>query len=514
MADLFHSRVLRRLSERASGHSKGYAFCFSAVSDLNQIELPTVYDESDGVWNESDKNIVFDMGFRYVGFIKNVKNFRQNSQPENSMRYLYWGLLISLCQVAAAQNLKGGGEAYPDLTTNRHSLEDWRALRFGMFIHWGPVTLRGTEIGWSRGREVSAEEYDELYREFNPVLFNADEWIAIAKMAGMKYVVLVTKHHDGFTLWDSKDTNYDIMSGRFKRDVVREIADACRRQGLLFGTYYSILDWYHPDYPMQKNRTEWKTKHDMNRYVTFLRGQVQDLVQNYSSRILWFDGEWEEPWTHQMGMDLYAFVRNLDDAVLINNRVDKGRAGMAGTSASNQFAGDFATPEQRIGQYDLLTPWESCITLCEQWAWKPNDKLKSKDECIQTLVRTAGGDGNLLLNVAPMMDGRIESRQIERLRQIGDWLTVFGETIYGTRGGPVPPQSWGVTTQTGTHVFVHVLQSDNPVLVLPDFKAKVKSAKIFGTDVPIAFKRKDDQLILNLPKDAAEPIGQIIVLEK
>ncbi len=158
--------------------------------------------------------------------------------------------LLLLASALAAQNLGGGGEANPALHTNRASLEKWRDMRFGMFIHWGPVTLRGTEIGWSRGKQVPTEEYDKLYKEFNPVLFDADEWVRIAKAAGMKYIILVTKHHDGFALWDSDYTDYDIMAGPFKRDIVKELSEACKRRGILFGTYYSILDWRHPDYPI------------------------------------------------------------------------------------------------------------------------------------------------------------------------------------------------------------------------------------------------------------------------
>ncbi|NOZ63215.1 MAG: alpha-L-fucosidase, partial [Calditrichaeota bacterium] len=166
-------------------------------------------------------------------------------------RKLLFLLLFFLAAVVRAQSIGGGGEANPDLKTNLESLQNWQTMRFGMFIHWGPVTLRGTEIGWSRGREVPVKEYDNLYREFNPVLFDAKEWVAAAKAAGMKYLIITAKHHDGFCLWDSKYTDYDIMSTPFKRDVVKELAEECKRQGILFGTYYSIIDWHHPDYPIR-----------------------------------------------------------------------------------------------------------------------------------------------------------------------------------------------------------------------------------------------------------------------
>jgi alpha-L-fucosidase len=408
--------------------------------------------------------------------------------------------LLLFMSTVYSQNLKGGGEAYPELLTNQESLKKWRDLRFGLFIHWGPVSLRGTEIGWSRGREVPYEDYDNLYKEFNPVLFDADEWVSIAKNAGMKYLILVTKHHDGFTLWNSDATDYDIVQSPFERDIVKEIAEACKRHGLLFGTYYSILDWYHPDYPVRFNRRIKKPNALMTRYIPFMKQQLRELVIDYGTEILWFDGEWEDPWTHEMGMELYAWARDLNNDLLINNRVDKGRAGMEGVSASDRFAGDFETPEQRVGNYNPVTPWETCMTICRQWAWKPNDKLKSLQECIHTLVRTAGGDGNLLLNVGPMPDGRFEQRQIDRLHEIGDWLKQYGDTIYGTRGGPVPPQHWGVTTSKDNRVFVHVLDSQSEVILLPQWTQPVKSAVRFPDNSEVRTEKTNMGLLIQVPE--------------
>jgi alpha-L-fucosidase len=388
---------------------------------------------------------------------------------KNSTCFLFIFFLL-LLQTNSAQNLKGGGEANPELLTNKQSLEEWKDLRFGMFIHWGPVALRGTEIGWSRGEEISFEDYDQLYTEFNPVLFNADSWAETAKKAGMKYMVLVTRHHDGFSIWDTAFSEYDIMSTPFKRDIVRELADACKKQGLMFGTYYSICDWFHPDYPNKyahAGRIIIKEGGDMDAFNKFIRGQLTELVVEYKSRLIWFDGEWEDPWTHEMGMELYSWLRDLDDSLLINNRVDKGKRGLLGSSKSDRFAGDFETPEQQIGAYNTLTPWETCITIGDQWAWKPNDKLKSFEECLRILLHTAGGDGNLLLNVGPMLDGRIEKRQVEILEKIGSWLDIYGEALYGTRGGPVPPRDWGVTTHKDRILYVTLTDNNRKEVFLP-----------------------------------------------
>jgi alpha-L-fucosidase len=429
---------------------------------------------------------------------------------KSTKKTILFFLLSALVFSAHTQDLSGGGEANPQLNTNKRSLERWRSLRYGMFIHWGPVSLRGTEIGWSRGKEVPFEEYDRLYLEFNPVKFNAHEWVSLAKAAGMQYLVIVSKHHDGFVMWDSETTDYDIMATPFGRDVLRELSEECQKQGILFGTYYSICDWRHPDYPVEYNREERKKSTDMTSYIGYMKAQLRELVEKYHTKILWFDGEWEDPWTHEMGMDLYAYVRNLDDEILINNRVDKGRQGMEGTSASNRFAGDFATPEQQVGRFDTSTPWESCITLCTQWGWKPDDKLKTEEECIHTLVRTAGGDGNLLLNVGPKPDGTIEKRQAERLREIGDWLKKYGDTIYETRGGPVPPQEWGVTTWKGNRIYLHVLNGSSNIRIT-DFQNRIVSAELFNTNLQIDYHYpKNDELILFLP-EMPEPQTDMIV---
>jgi alpha-L-fucosidase len=365
--------------------------------------------------------------------------------------------------------------------TAEENLRWWQEARFGMFIHWGPVSLRGAEIGWSRGAQVPTDEYDQLYQRFNPTNFDAGAWVQLAKDAGMKYLVLTSKHHDGFCLWDTKFTDYNIMNTPFHRDVVKELSQACRREGMVFCTYHSICDWRHADYPLGSpgGKTH-KPSPKMDRYNEFLKRQVAELIQNYGPLgVMWFDGEWEAPWTSDRGRDLYGHCRALQPSLLVNNRVSKARRGMEGSSQPGEFPGDFDTPEQRIGTFQTNRAWESCITLCQQWAWKPNDKLKSFDECIRTLARTAGGDGNLLLNVGPMPSGEIEPRQAERLREIGAWLKNYGESIYGTRGGPLPPSDWGVTTHNDNTLFVHVLNwRGTNTVTLPPLNRLVRNTRL------------------------------------
>jgi alpha-L-fucosidase len=352
-------------------------------------------------------------------------------------------------------------------------LEAFNEAKFGMFIHWGLYAIPGGEwkgeripgiSEWIMQRaKIPRGEYAALAKQFNPVKFDADEWVAIALDAGMKYMVITSKHHDGFAMYDSDVSDYDVVDATpFGRDVTRELAEACRAEGLVFCVYHSICDWRHPDYPMGSPGGETrKPSPDMERYVEYLKTQVAELLRCCGPMgVLWFDGEWEEPWSDERGRDLYRHCRELQPSVLVNNRGGAGREGMSGTTAEGAFAGDFDTPEQEIGRYQDDRAWESCITLCEQWAWKPDDEMKSLQECVRTLASCAGGDGNLLLNVGPMPSGEIEPRQVARLRQVGDWLRRNGDSVYGTRGGPFKPGSWGASTRRGRSVFLHVFEPD------------------------------------------------------
>ncbi|MHC4351570.1 MAG: alpha-L-fucosidase, partial [Planctomycetota bacterium] len=360
----------------------------------------------------------------------------------------------------------------------------------------GPVSLKGTEIGWSRGGErrgrtgrgsIPVEIYDNLYKQFDPVKFDADEWVQVAKDAGMKYLVFTSKHHDGFSMFDSKLTDYKISNSPFKRDVVKELADACHKARLKLGYYYSPVDWYHPDY-----RTE-----NHARYIEFMHAQLREICSNYGRiDIIWFDGlggsakDWDSE-------NLFKMIRELQPRVIINNR-----AGLAA---------DHDTPEQRIGKFQNDRPWETCMTICRQWAWKPNDQMKSLKQCIQTLVKTVGGDGNLLFNVGPMPDGRIEPRQVERLREMGKWLDKYGETIYARRGGPFKPGSWGASTHWCNIIYVHVLNWPGDTLRLPPIPKKITDSSIL-TGGTVEVKQTDEAIEISVPAEHRDEIDTIIKL--
>ena len=390
------------------------------------------------------------------------------------------------------------------------AIKNWQDARFGMFIHWGPVSLKGNEIGWSRGSQVAIEEYDNLYKQFNPTKFNADEWVAVAKAAGMKYMVLTTKHHDGFCLWDTKQTDYNIMNTPFKRDVVKELAAACKKGGIAFGTYYSTCDWHHPAFPLgSPGGKSHKPNPDMKAYDAYLRAQVTELVRNYGPLFtLWFDVP--QSYDQTYGIPMVNMLRKLQPDLMINNRAYSKNG--VGSGIGHQLpVADYDTPEQSIGGFNMDRPWETCMTICEQWAWKPNDKMKSLKECIHTLIRTNGGDGNLLFNVGPQPDGLIEGRQVERLKEMGAWLAKNSAAVYETRGGPWKPSSQLVSTRKGNKIYLHLLRKvDGPVTVsaLP---VAIKSAKLLNGPA-IKTSTADGSLSFAIPDNSWDEIDTIVEL--
>jgi alpha-L-fucosidase len=403
------------------------------------------------------------------------------------------GILVAAVLAPAAF----AGEPADPLKPDPAALQKWQDMRFGMFIHWGPVSIKGTEIGWSRGAQVPQEEYDNLYKQFNPTLFNADEWVQVAKDAGMKYLVITTKHHDGFCIFDTKQTDYNIMKSPFGRDAVKELAAACRKQGIAFGTYYSVCDWHHPDFPRGSpgGRTQ-KPNPNIERYTEYLKNQVAELVRQYGPLItLWYDVPQE--FGGERGKGVLLHTRALQPDILINNRTGGG--------------GDYDTPEQKIGGFNMTRPWETCMTICHQWAWKPNDAMKSLKQCLQTLVATNGGNGNLLFNVGPMPDGRIEPRQVERLKEMGEWLKKHGESVYGTRGGPYKPGPWGASTRKGDRVYLHVFKWDGETVKLPALPAQVKSARLLAGGA-VECKATEEGLTLTVPAANQDPIDTVVEL--
>ena len=385
------------------------------------------------------------------------------------MKRIFCSLLALFCLQALAATVEAPGKGLA-------RMQWWREARFGMFIHYGPVTLTGKEISWSRANSnpqcpnngpTPIEVYDNLYTNFNPTNFNAADWVGLAKAAGMRYVVLTAKHCDGFLLWASKVDGYNITATPFKRDLCAELAKAVRQDGLRLGWYFSPMDWRDPDFRTGRNAA----------FVARMQGELSELLNHYGRvDVLWFDWDGRAPLYDQA--NTYALVKKSQPKIIIDNRLDLG-PGDSDTNLLTSFA-DYYSPEQHIGAYDDQRPWETCMTLGTQWSWKPKDSIKTAGEVIGILARTVGGDGNLLLDVGPMPDGRIEPPQAEVLKQAGAWMKKNGQSIYGTRGGPFKPADYGATTRKGNMIYLHVLKWPDGLLKLPDIRAKIISARLLN----------------------------------
>jgi len=417
-------------------------------------------------------------------------------------------LLIAGGAAVSAQVAQGGGAA-PKPKANQAAFKEWQDMHFGMFIHWGPVSLVGTEISWSRGAmrrgiegkgEIPVEIYDNLYKQFNPAKFDASEWVAIARAAGMRYMILTAKHCDGFCLWPSKVDDYNIGRSPFKRDICGELAEAAHRAGMPIGWYYSPMDWRDRECRTDKNFA----------YVARMQAHLRELLGNYG-RIdrLWFDTDGgPAPWDQER---TYAIVRSLQPQIIINNRLDMGTMDDYKVQRVGPQA-DYATPEQHVGEFDIEKPWETCMTLGTQWSWKPGDKIKTTEECVRILVQCVTGGGNLLLNVGPMPSGEIEARQVDVLKGVGAWLGKYGETIYGTRGGPVRNGAWGGMTHMGNIVYVHVLRWDGDSVKLPALKAKIVSSRVL-TGGEAKIEEAADGIVIRIPADKQDKVDTIVKLE-
>jgi len=314
----------------------------------------------------------------------------------------------------------------------------------------------------------------------------------------MKYMVLTAKHCDGFLLWHSQADGYNIANTPFQRDICQELAKAAHDEGMRLGWYFSPMDWRDPDFRTDRNAV----------FVGRMQQEVRELLGNYGRiDLLWFDWDACEPLYDQP--NTYAIVRSMQPGIIVNNRLDLGIGNNDNEILSANA--DYYTPEQRIGQYDDQRPWETCMTLGTQWSWKPNDTIKSAKEIIHILARTAGGDGNLLLNVGPMPDGCMEPRQVEVLRQVGSWLEENGESIYNTRGGPFKPTSAMVSTRKGNVVYVHVLKRGDGTFTLPPLPEKiVRSQLLTGGMVPVV--QTDSSITLTLSQPDSGNIDTIIKL--
>ena len=416
-------------------------------------------------------------------------------------------------------------------------LDWWREARFGMFIHWGLYAVPAgewngrTDYGeWIRSNaKIPLDVYDQFRPRFNPAAFNPDEWVRLAKQAGMKYIVITTKHHDGFGLFDSAQTDWDVTATPYGRDILKQLAAACAREGIRLCFYYSIMDWHHPDY---LPRRDWEAPSrssagaDFERYVHYMKAQLKELLTGYGPiGVLWFDGQWEGTWTNDRGRDLYDYVRALQPAIIINNRVGRS-GGSVGLDKSQGQLGDFGTPEQEIPATGVPgLDWETCMTMNRNWGYNKADKdFKPPRELIRNLVDIASKGGNFLLNVGPTADGAFPPESVDRLTAIGAWMAVNSASIYSTEASPFPSLPWGRCTarrldRETTRLYLHVFDRprDN-IVVVPGLLNDIRFARPLAavrSPYNLAVTRQGDDLRIAIgPPAAATPaIDEVFVLD-
>jgi alpha-L-fucosidase len=438
-------------------------------------------------------------------------------------------LLLGLSHLTTAAQTND--PSFNETPAQRDARMAWfREARFGMFIHWGVYAVPAGEWNGKTGygewfleeTKMPVSQYEKFAAQFNPVKFDARTWVQLAKAAGMKYIVITSKHHDGFGLWDSKLTDWDIARTPFKRDPLQELAAACKEAGIVFCFYHSIMDWHHPDWGQRRAWNDLATgTPDMDRYTAYMKGQLKELLTGYGPLgILWFDGEWEAPWTHERGVDLYRFVRTLQPNIIVNNRVGKGRAGMQGMD-QGQGVGDYGTPEQEIPAtgFGAGVDWESCMTMNGHWGYNKNDQnWKSTETLVRNLIDCASKGGNYLLNVGPTAEGEFPGASVERLQQIGAWMKANQAAIYGTTASPFKRLTWGKATRkvtpTGTTLYLHVFDwPQDGKLLVPGLQNEIKTARLLATGQAVAAKRTATDVEVTLPATAPDAISSTVVLE-
>jgi alpha-L-fucosidase len=411
------------------------------------------------------------------------------------------------------QALRAQTASYTAAPGNLDARKWFADAKFGLFIHWGPFSVPGAGEWVMNERKITVKNYTRLMHFFNPIEFNAEQWVSMAKNAGMKYITLITRHHDGFSMWDTKYSDFNIMNSPYKKDIVKLMADECHKQGIRLFLYYSLLDWRREDYPRETGRTgkySGRTgKGDYAHYLQFMKNQLTELLSNYGEIAgIWFDGHWDQTapegekdrnsridWHYN---EIYGLIHQLQPQCLIGNNhhltpfpgedfqmferdlPGENKSGLSFQQASEQL------------------PLETCETINNSWGFNITDtSYKTPEQLIHYLAKAGGLGANLLLNIGPMPNGEIQPEFIERLAYMGSWLKTYGESIYHTKGGYMRPQDWGCVTQKAEKMFVHIFKKGTTAVTLPGFPYK----KIIR-----AYLLKDNSAVQALLKNGAVDI--------
>jgi alpha-L-fucosidase len=437
------------------------------------------------------------------------------------VRALFVCLIIAAaCLPAVAPESSHAQSQYQPTPENLEARRWFQDAKFGLFVHWGVYSVLGDGEWVMNNKKIPISEYENLTAQFNPTEFDPAEWVALAKAAGMKYITITSKHHDGFAMFDSKISDWDIVDRTpYKKDVMKMLADECQKQGIKLFFYYSQLDWHHPDY-FPRGRTGLTSGRpesgDWLKYIDYMDGQLKELLTNYGPiGGVWFDGMWDRPKAEWRFEQTYKLIHSLQPSALVgSNHHLKPFPGEDFQMFEKDLPGQKTSgfnAESEVG--DL--PLETCETINGAWGYNANDKrFKSTKDLIHYLVKAAGYNANFLLNVGPTPNGKIQPEFADRLKQVGAWLEKNGDTIYGTRGGPLTPRPWGVTTRKGNKVYLHILDWPDPVLAMPRMPKKVKSATFFKDGAKVEFLEHDKYgLFIRSPQGFTDDYDTIVVLE-
>ncbi len=437
-------------------------------------------------------------------------------------------LVIALLITLSANSFCQSYTPAPENIAARRMFQD---MKFGMFIHWGAFSVLGDGEWVMNNRKIPFKDYKKLIHFFNPVDFDAKKWVTVAKNAGMKYITFITRHHDGFSNWDTKASDWKITNTTYGKDAFKQLADECHRQGLQLFVYYSLLDWGREDYPHETGRTgqtAGRTGHgNYAAYLQFMKDQLTELLTNYGDIAgVWFDGHWDQTapegstdrssridWKYN---EIYSLIHRLQPKCLIGN---------------NHHLTPFAGEDFQMFERDLpgenksglsfqeasqQMPVETCETMNDSWGFNINDRnYKSVKQLVQYLINAAGRNANFLLNIGPMPNGEIQTEFTDTLKGMGDWLRKYGESVYGTRGKIIEPQEWGVVTGKDKKIFVHLLHPVNnqPYIFLPGLKNKVSTAVIMNDNKTVSFKQQPEGLFIYTSGISWNDTDTIILLQ-
>ncbi|MBQ7878877.1 MAG: alpha-L-fucosidase [Bacteroidaceae bacterium] len=429
-------------------------------------------------------------------------------------------LSFALTSLLFAHSIVAQENIYTPTVENLKARQEFADSKFGIFLHWGLYSMFAQGEWYLQNAGLNVDEYAKSADAFYPHRFDAKEWVSAIKEAGAKYICFTSRHHDGFSLWDTEQSEYNIVDATpFGRDVIKELADECHRQGIKLHLYYSHIDWTREDYPLGRTATTVtgrdKSKENWPAYYSFMNRQLTELLTNYGEiGAIWFDGHWDHdqdsiPFDWQLPQQ-YALIHKLQPACLVgNNHHIAPHEGEDIQIFERDLPGE--NKAGLSGQDISRLPLETCQTMNGMWGYKIIDQnYKSSETLIRYLVSTAGKGANLLLNVGPQPNGELPAAAIERLKEMGKWTSKYGETIYETTAGDIPVQDWGVTTRKGNRLFIHIFDCKETELFLP-LQCKVKKAFTYDGKQPVKYKKSKQGITLIFDK-APEGTDYIIEL--